>query len=99
MVDLSKKTKVKVGDRIDFYLFGHLEKGVVYVIKEWNSERGIEIGVENGGRYDGEWGIGEFKPYKYLARTFIKLPKKKKDIPPWYILLEKPVVNKRNKKS
>ena len=45
MVDLKKVTKVKVGDRIDFYLFGKLEKGVVYRIEEWDEEKGIQIGV------------------------------------------------------
>jgi hypothetical protein len=40
MVDLSKTTKVKVGDRIDFYLFGKLEEGVVYLIEEWDEREG-----------------------------------------------------------
>ena len=81
MVNLTKVTKVKVGDRIDFYLFGKLEKGVVYLIEEWDEEKGIQIGVEYGGSYPGEWGIGEFRPYRYLARNFIELPKKRRIIP------------------
>ena len=44
MVDLKKTTEVKVGDVISFYLFGNLVKGRAYIIKEWNFERGIEIG-------------------------------------------------------
>ena len=95
MVNLTKVTKVKVGDRIDFYLFGKLEEGVVYLIEEWDEEKGIQIGIENGGSYPGEWGVGEFRPYKYLARTFIKLPKKKKDCPPWYIITENPQIRKK----
>jgi|TARA_R110000796_G_scaffold12402_1_gene41075 hypothetical protein len=95
MVDLKKTTEVKVGDVISFYLFGNLVKGRAYIIKEWNFERGIEIGIEYGGSYPGEWGVGEFRPYKYLARTFIKLPKKKKDCPPWYIIAENPQIRKK----
>ena len=38
MVNLTKVTKVKVGDRIDFYLFGKLEEGVVYRIEEWDED-------------------------------------------------------------
>ena len=95
MVDLSKKTKVKVGDTIDFYLFGKLEKGVVYIIEEWDEEKGIQIGVEFSGSYPGEWGVGEFRPYRYLARTFIELPKKVKERPPWYIISENPQIRKK----
>ena len=99
MVNLTKVTKVKVGDRIDFYLFGKLEKGVVYRIEEWDSEKGIEIGIEHGGFYTGEWGVGEFRPYRYLARNFIELPKKKKDHPPWYILSKNPQIRKKSERK
>ena len=99
MVDLKKVTKVKVGDCIDFYLFGKLEKGVVYRIEEWDSEKGIEIGIEHGGFYTGEWGVGEFRPYRYLARTYVKLPKKGKDRPPWYILSKNPQIRKKSERK
>ena len=99
MVDLTKVTKVKVGDRIDFYLFGKLEEGVVYLIEEWDTEKGIEIGIEHGGRYPGEWGVGEFRPYRYLVRSFIKVPKKGNDRPPWYIISESSQIRKKNKRK
>ena len=99
MVDLSKTTKVKVGDCIDFYLFGKLEKGVVYIIEKWDEEKGIQIGIEHGGSYPGEWGIGEFRPYRYLARVFIELPKKVKERPPWHIMAEKPQIRKKSDKK
>ena len=99
MVDLKKVTKVKVGDCIDFYLFGKLEKGVVYRIEEWDEEKGIEIGIEHSGFYPGEWGVGEFRPYRYLARTYVKLPKKGKDRPPWYILSKNSQIRKKNERK
>jgi hypothetical protein len=99
MVDLSKVTKVKVGDRIDFYLFGKLEEGVVYLIEEWDEEKGIQIGIEHGGSYPGEWGVGEFRPYRYLARVFIELPKKGNDRPPWYIIASSSQIRKKNERQ
>ncbi len=99
MVNLTKETKVKVGDRIDFYLFGRLERGKVYIIKEWDDEKGIEIGIEHGGRYEGEWGVGPIRPYRYLARTFSELPKKKKELPPWYILSKNPQIRKKSERK
>lgn len=95
MVDLSKTTKIKVGDTIDFYLFGRLERGRVYIIEKWDEEKGIQIGIEHGGSYPGEWGVGEFRPYRYLARTFIELPKKAKERPPWHIMSENPQIRKK----
>ena len=81
---------MKVGDEIDFYLFGNPQKGKIYEITKGKDSNGqiIQlIGIEHGGRYPGEWGVGEIRPYRYIAKTFIgELPKKKKDIPPWYIL-------------
>ena len=95
MVNLTKTTKVKVGDCIDFYLFGKLEKSVVYIIEKWDEEKGIQIGIEHGGSYPGEWGVGDFRPYRYLARVFIELPKKRNECPPWYIIAEKPQIRKK----
>ena len=61
---------MQIGDEIEFYLFGNLTKGEIYEID--TKERTIGI-LENG--------------YKHPnVRTFKKLPKKKKDIPPWYII-------------
>ena len=88
--------KHKIGNKIDFYLFGVLDKGVIYEI---NKEEET-VSVHCGGYYEGEWGVGKFLPYKYPSiQTFDKLPKNKKEIPPWYILNGKPVVNKGRKKS
>ena len=99
MIDLSKTTKVKVGEEIDFYLFGTPNKGVVYEVNEWNCEQGITIGIENGGSYAGEYGVGEFRPYRYLARTYIELPKKKNERPPWYILSKNPQIRKKSERK
>ena len=86
---------MKIGDEIDFYLFGNPEKGTVYTIKDWNIDDGIVIGVEHGGRYEGEYGVGEIKPYRYLVKTFTELPKKVKERPPWYIISENPRIRKK----
>lgn len=60
---------MKVGDKIEFYVFGALEQGIV--VKK-NSDRTVTIEV-NGMRY----------PH---VRKFKRLPKRKSQIPPWYIL-------------
>ena len=60
---------MKVGDKIEFYVFGALEEGVI--IKK-NSDRTVDI---------------EVKGIKYPhVRKFKRLPKRKSQIPPWYIL-------------
>ena len=61
---------MKKGDIIKFYLFGIPTKGEVYEIDKKNKT----VSVKSDG-------------YNYpKIQTFKVLPKKKKDIPPWYIL-------------
>ena len=93
---------MKVGDEIDFYLFGNPQKGKIYEITKGKDSTGKTIqliGIEHGGRYPGEWGVGEFRPYRYLARTYVKLPKKGKDRPPWYILSKNSQIRKKNERK
>ena len=60
---------MKVGDKIEFYLFSEKRIGEVYQI---NKDKTINV------KYQG---------YKYPnVQTFKTLPKKQKDVPPWYIL-------------
>jgi len=62
---------MKIGDKIEFYLFGIPTTGVVYEIDKKNQT--VNVLSEDG--------------YKYpKIQTFKTLPRKKKDIPPWYIL-------------
>ena len=64
---------MKVGDEIKFLLFGVETIGEIYNINK--TEKTIDIFAEG---------------YKYPGvKTFNKLPKKKSDIPPWYILKTK----------
>lgn len=61
--------KMKVGQTVEFYLFGGKEKGTLSQKNEdqtWNIQMGDVT-------YPG-------------VKTFKILPKKKSDIPPWYIL-------------
>lgn len=61
---------MKKGDIIEFYLFGIPTTGEVYEIDRKNKT----VSVTSDG-------------YKYSKiQTFKTLPRKKKDIPPWYIL-------------
>lgn len=61
---------MKVGDKINFYLFDVERTGEVYTVNKQEKTVGII-----------------FEEYKYPGvQTFKKLPKNKKDIPPWYIL-------------
>jgi hypothetical protein len=60
---------MKVGDKIEFYLFGAKESGIV-VVKNKDKTINIDMG-------------GIIYPN---VKTFSALPKKKGDIPPWYIL-------------
>ena len=61
---------MKVGDKVKFLLFGVETTGEIYNINK--TEKTIDIFAEG---------------YKYPGvKTFKKLPKKKSDIPPWYIL-------------
>ena len=61
---------MKIGDKVEFYLFSVITEGVIYEIDK--TENTISV-IESG--------------YKYTnVRTFDKLPKNKKEIPPWYIL-------------
>ena len=60
---------MKIGDKIDFYLFDVKRTGEVYKVNKQEKTVGIV-----------------FEGYKYPGvRTFKKLPKNKKEIPPWYI--------------
>ena len=61
---------MKIGDKIDFYLFDVKRTGEVYTVNKQDKTVGIV-----------------FEEYKYPGvKTFKKLSKNKKDIPPWYIL-------------
>ncbi len=61
---------MKIGDKIKFFLFGVESKGEVYTFDKKEKTVGI--------LYEG---------FKYPnIKTFKKLPKKKSDIPPWYII-------------
>lgn len=61
---------MKIGDKIDFYLFNVKRTGKVYKVNKQAKTVGIV-----------------FEEYKYPGvQTFKTLPKRKKDIPPWYIL-------------
>lgn len=61
---------MKIGDKIKFYLFGQLVSGVVYEVDK--TEKTVSV-VHEG--------------YKYSKmQTLRSVPRKKKDIPPWYIL-------------
>ena len=61
---------MKIGDKIKFFLFGVEETGIVYDINK--QEKTVSV---------------ECYGYKYPGiQTFKKLPKKKSDVPPWYIL-------------
>jgi hypothetical protein len=62
---------MKKGDIIEFYLFGIPTTGEVYEIDRKNKT--VNIRSEDGYNYP-------------KVQTFKTLPKKKKDIPPWYIL-------------
>jgi len=60
---------MKVGDKIEFYVFGSLENGIVV---EKHTDKTVTIEV-SGTRY----------PH---VQSFKRLPKRKSQIPPWYIL-------------
>tara|TARA_R110001592_G_scaffold6686_1_gene35941 strand:+ start:87 stop:272 length:186 start_codon:yes stop_codon:yes gene_type:complete len=60
---------MKIGQTIEFYLFGGKEKGI---LSQKNDDGTLNIDV---------YGVTYPK-----VQTFKKLPKKKSDIPPWYIL-------------
>ena len=61
---------MKIGDKIEFYLFSEKRIGEVYNINKQEKTVGVI-----------------FEEFKYPSlQTFKKLPKKKSDIPPWYIL-------------
>ena len=61
---------MKVGDKIEFYLFSEKRIGEVYNIDKTEKTVGVI-----------------FEGFKYPSvETFKKLPKKKSDVPPWYIL-------------
>lgn len=62
---------MKIGDKIEFYLFGILTKGEIYKVDK--KSKTVNIKAEDGYNYP-------------KVQTFKTLPKKKKDIPPWYIL-------------
>ena len=61
---------MKIGDKIEFYLFSEKRTGEVYNIDK--TEKTVDV---------------IFEGFKYPnVQTFKKLPKKKSDVPPWYIL-------------
>ena len=60
---------MKVGDKIEFYCFSVLEKGIIVEI---NKDKTLQIAC-GGVIYPG-------------VKTFKTLPKRKKEVPPWYIL-------------
>jgi hypothetical protein len=60
---------MKVGQTIEFYLFGGKEKGT--------------LSQKND---DGTWNIEVYDVTYPKVQTFKTLPKKKSDIPPWYII-------------
>lgn len=62
---------MKVGDKIEFYLFGIPTMGEVYEIDKKNKT--VNVKSEDGYNYP-------------KVQIFKTLPKKKKEIPPWYIL-------------
>ena len=62
---------MKIGDNIEFYLFDIPPMGKVYEIDKKNKT--VNIRAEDGYNYP-------------KVQTFKTLPKKKKDVPPWYIL-------------
>tara|TARA_R110002153_G_C12944546_1_gene457780 strand:- start:241 stop:432 length:192 start_codon:yes stop_codon:yes gene_type:complete len=61
---------MKKGDKVEFYLFSALEKGIVERVNRKNKT--LNISLE-----------GIIYPN---VETFKELPKKAKDTPPWYIL-------------
>jgi hypothetical protein len=61
---------MKKGDKIEFYLFSALEKGIVEKVNR--KDKTLNISCE-----------GIIYPN---VKTFKELPKKSKDTPPWYIL-------------
>jgi len=60
---------MKIGQTVEFTLFGSKEVGI---LSQKNEDKTINIDVR-----------GVIYP---KVQTFKKLPKKKSDIPPWYIL-------------
>lgn len=60
---------MKVGDKIDFYVFGVAATGII-VSK--NKDKTVTIEVD-GTRYPN-------------VKRFKRLPKRKNQIPPWYII-------------
>ena len=62
---------MKVGDKIEFYLFGIPTVGEIYEVDK--KSKTVNIRAEDGYNYP-------------QVQTFKTLPKKKKDVPPWYIL-------------
>lgn len=67
---MSKRLVMEVGDIVNFYLFSEEVQGEVISINK--KEKTVKLLHEG---------------YNYPeVQTFKKLPKKKSDIPPWYIL-------------
>jgi len=61
---------MKIGDKIEFYLFSEKRMGEIYKINK--KEKTVSVMFEGFNYPD--------------VQTFKTLPKKKSDIPPWYIL-------------
>ena len=61
---------MKIGDKIEFYLFSEKRIGEIYKINK--KEKTVSVMFEGFNYPD--------------VQTFKTLPKKKADIPPWYIL-------------
>ena len=62
---------MKVGDKVDFYLFGVKHKGEIYQIDSKEKLAGI---LFEGFKYPN-------------TRMIKKLPKNKNEIPPWYMYI------------
>ena len=61
---------MKVGSKVVFYLFGIKTNGIIYNV---HKDKTVDIKSEDGYNYP-------------KVQTFKTLPKRKKEIPPWYIL-------------
>lgn len=61
---------MKIGDTINFYLFGIPTTGEIYEIDKKYQTVSV---LSDGYKYPG-------------IKTFKSRPRKKKDVPPWYIL-------------
>ena len=74
---------MKIGDEIEFYLFRELVTGVIYKINKPTPAKGNTPAK-------GQTVSIRHEEHNYPeALIFKRLPKKKKEIPPWYIIKNK----------